>query len=313
MTGDHAPVLLAEAIEALAITPDGRYIDATFGRGGHSAAILARLSPRGRLLVIDRDESAIAAALKGIGADSRVTAVKGRFSMMENIQANAGWTGHVDGVLFDLGVSSPQLDEPERGFSFRALGPLDMRMERDRGEPASAWLERADETEIAQVLRDLGEERFAKRIARAIVRARHEAPITTTRALADLIVHTVPRTEPGQHPATRSFQAIRIHVNDELGELAAALPVALRLLRPGGRLVVISFHSLEDRCVKRFFQEEARGDPHPPRLPVLAHTVHPRLRLVGRAQRPTADEIARNPRARSAVLRVAECLGGAHE
>ncbi|MDA8389823.1 MAG: 16S rRNA (cytosine(1402)-N(4))-methyltransferase RsmH [Gammaproteobacteria bacterium] len=309
MTGGHAPVLLAEAIEALAITPDGRYIDATFGRGGHSEAILARLSPRGRLLVIDRDESAIAAALKGIGADARVTAVKGRFSMMENIRANAGWSDPVDGVLFDLGVSSPQLDEPERGFSFRAQGPLDMRMERDRGEPASVWLERATETEIAQVLRDLGEERFAKRIARAIVRARCETPITTTRALADLIARTVPHTEPGQHPATRSFQAIRIHINDELGEIADALPIALRLLRPGGRLVVISFHSLEDRCVKRFFQEEARGDPHPPRLPVLAHVVHPRLRLVGRAQRPTAAEVARNPRARSAILRVAERLG----
>ncbi len=310
MTGAHAPVLLAEAIEALAITPDGRYIDATFGRGGHSAAILARLSPRGRLLVIDRDESAIAAALKGIGADSRVTAVKGRFSMMENIQANAGWSGAVDGVLFDLGVSSPQLDEPGRGFSFRAEGPLDMRMEQDRGEPASAWLGRASEADIAHVLRDFGEERFARRVARAIVRARSEGPVTTTRALAEIVSRAIPSREPGMHPATRSFQAIRIFINDELGELAAALPVALRLLRPGGRLAVISFHSLEDRCVKRFFQEEARGDPHPSRLPVLASAAHPRLRVIGRAQRPAAGEIAHNPRARSAVLRAAERIGG---
>ncbi|MHB1565577.1 MAG: 16S rRNA (cytosine(1402)-N(4))-methyltransferase RsmH [Acidiferrobacter sp.] len=313
MTGDvHIPVLLTEVIEALAIQPDGRYIDATFGRGGHSRAMLARLSAAGRLLVMDRDDAAIAAAISGFGADPRVTAVKGRFSMLDRYRENVGWTEGVDGVLLDLGVSSPQLDEYQRGFSFRNEGPLDMRMDRHAGLTAAQWIATATEGEIARVLREYGEERYAKRVARAIVAARREQPLATTSALAAVVAAAVPTREIGQHPATRTFQALRIVVNDELDELEQVLPVAAGALRPGGRLAVISFHSLEDRRVKRFFRDEARGDPYPERLPVLHSALTPRLRRVGRAIRPSPAEVARNTRAHSAVLRVAERLGGAH-
>lgn len=304
----HTPVLVTEVIEALAIRPDGRYIDATFGRGGHSSEIVDRLASQGRLCVIDRDDQAIAVAKERFGTDPRVTIVKGRFSMLRHYQENVGWQGSVDGILFDLGVSSPQIDEASRGFSFRYDGPLDMRMDTQSDLTAARWLAEAEEDEIAAVLRDFGEERYAKRIARAIVLARATAPLTTTKDLATLVAHQIPHREPHQDPATRTFQAIRVRINDELTEITSALPEACTLLRPGGRLAVISFHSLEDRIVKRFFQTQARGDPYPERFPVRHSALRPRLKLLGKAVRATSAEVERNPRSRSAVLRVAECL-----
>ncbi|MHB8254839.1 MAG: 16S rRNA (cytosine(1402)-N(4))-methyltransferase RsmH [Acidiferrobacter sp.] len=306
----HRPVLLAEAVDALAIKPAGWYLDATFGRGGHSGEILARLAPMGRLLVMDCDEQAIDVATRRFGEDPRMTIVKGRFSMMESYQENAGWQGGFDGILFDLGVSSPQFDEACRGFSFRQEGPLDMRMDQQSRPTAAEWLNSADEAEIARVLRDFGEERYARRIARAVISARSQAPITTTTEFAALVARNIPRREPGQDPATRCFQALRILVNDELGELERVLPVALRLLKVGGRMVVISFHSLEDRLVKQFFAGESRGDSYPTRFPVPHATLRPRLKILSKAVRPSPSEIALNPRARSAVLRVAERLEG---
>ncbi len=314
MTGEaHRPVLLAEALDALAVKPDGRYLDATFGRGGHSGAIVARLAPEGRLLVMDCDERAIEVAARRFGEDPRVAIGKGRFSMMERYQENAGEQGGFDGILFDLGVSSPQFDEPSRGFSFRHEGPLDMRMDQQSRPTAAEWLNAADESEVARVLREFGEERYARRIARAVVSTRALTPITTTTQFAALVARHIPRREPGQDPATRCFQALRILVNDELGELARALPMALRLLRPGGRLVVISFHSLEDRLVKQFLAGESRGDTYPTRLPVLHKALRPRIKIIGKAVRPSASEVAHNPRARSAVLRTAESLGAIYD
>lgn len=304
----HRPVLLAEAVEALRVQPHGRYLDATFGRGGHSGEIVARLSSQGRLFVIDCDEQAIEVAAQRFGEDPRVTIVKGRFSTMAHHLGNAIEQGGLDGILFDLGVSSPQLDDARRGFSFRHEGPLDMRMDRDSHPSAAEWLNAAGEAEIAQVLRDFGEERYARRIARAVVAARSYAAITTTAQFASLVAGEVPRREPGQDPATRSFQALRILVNDELGELTRALPVALQLLSAGGRLVVVSFHSLEDRIVKRFFAEQSRGDAYPVRFPVRHAALRPRLRTIGRAVRPEYREVSENPRARSAIMRVAERL-----
>lgn len=308
----HEPVLRDEAVAALNIRPDGRYVDATFGRGGHTRAILSQLGPAGRVLAMDRDPDAVAAAMAEFGGDARVTIVRRPFSMLRETIAEQDWTGRVNGILFDLGVSSPQLDAAERGFSFLRDGPLDMRMDPGRGESAAAWLQRADETEIADVLHTLGEERYARRIARAIVRARDEAPITSTRQLATLVATAVPTRERSKDPATRTFQAIRLHINRELDELAAALPQALDALAPGGRLAVISFHSLEDRMVKQFLRREARGAELPPDLPVRHTDIPVRVRLVGRAIRPGEAEVRRNPRARSAVLRVAEVVGGAH-
>lgn len=301
----HAPVLLQAVIEALAVRTDGRYVDTTFGRGGHSAAILERLGPDGRLLIMDRDPDAIAWAERVHGNDRRVMVVRGSFTLLEQAVEKAGMTGCINGVLIDLGVSSPQLDDPARGFSFMHDGALDMRMDPDAGEPVADWLNRAGQADIARVLRDYGEEPHARRIASAIVAAR---PLRRTRELADVIAAAVPRREPGRHPATRAFQALRIFINRELDELRAVLPQALRVLAPGGRLAVISFHSLEDRIVKRFMREESRGDPYPEGLPVPASALHPRLRLVGGARRPDAAEIEHNPRARSAVMRVAERL-----
>lgn len=306
----HRPVLLAEAVEALAVKPDGRYLDATFGRGGHSAEILARLSSQGRLLAMDCDEQAIHVAAQRFGEDPRMTIVKGRFSTMAHHQETAIGSGGLDGILFDLGVSSPQFDDARRGFSFRHEGPLDMRMDTQSHPSAAEWLNAAAEAEIAEVLRDFGEERYARRIARAVIAARAQAAISTTAQFAALVAREIPRREPGQDPATRSFQALRILVNDELGELTRALPVALRLLRTGGRLVVISFHSLEDRIVKRFFAEESRGDAYPTRFPVRHAALRPRLRTIGRAVRPEYQEVTDNPRARSAIMRVAERLEG---
>ena len=307
MDAGHITVLLVEAVAALAIKPDGVYVDGTFGRGGHSRAILAQLGPHGRLIAFDRDPRAIAAG-EALG-DARLTLVHEPFSELASALADLG-VEKVDGVLFDLGVSSPQLDEAERGFSFRFDAPLDMRMDTSRGETAADWLARASVKEITEVLREYGEERFAHEIAKAIVAVRHgedQQPVATTRQLATLVAETVWTREPGQHPATRSFQAIRIHVNRELEELSLVLPQALAALRSGGRLAVISFHSLEDRIVKRFLQHEAKPDDLPSRLPLRADQLpQPRVHLIGKLIRPGSDEVAANPRARSAVLRVAE-------
>ena len=296
----HRPVLLEEVMEALAVRAAGRYVDATYGRGGHAVAILARLDAGGRLLAIDRDPEAVADARERLGGDPRVTVVHASFERLGELVDGLGWTGRVDGVLMDLGVSSPQLENPERGFSFLRDGPLDMRMDPAGGESAADWLNRAPEREIARVIADYGEERFARRIARAIVRAR---PLRRTAELAEVVARAVPTREPGKHPATRTFQAIRIHVNRELEALRTALAQAVEALAPGGRLVVISFHSLEDRIVKRFLRAEARPAPPAPGLPLPCE---PRLRLVGGPVRPGAAEVAANPRARSAVLRAAE-------
>ncbi|MBL8469712.1 16S rRNA (cytosine(1402)-N(4))-methyltransferase RsmH [Methyloversatilis discipulorum] len=300
---EHIPVLLAEALDALAVRPDGVYVDGTFGRGGHSRALLARLGPGGRLIALDRDPSAIAAG-QAI-TDPRFTLVHARFAEMGAVLEQLGVHG-VDGVLLDIGVSSPQLDEAARGMSFRQDAPLDMRMDTSRGETVAQWLARADEADIREVIRDYGEERFASAIAKAIVAARSERPVDTTYQLAQIVAAAVRTREAGQHPATRSFQALRIFINQELEELSLVLPQALAALRPGGRLAVISFHSLEDRIVKRYMADQA-SPPQPPRnLPLRADQLpKPTMRLIGRF-RAGNDEVARNPRARSATLRVAE-------
>lgn len=304
----HVPVLAQEAVAALAIRPDGVYVDATFGRGGHTRLMLSRLGPDGRVIALDRDPDAIRA---GAGVqDARLTLVHAVFSQLGAVLDRLG-IRRVDGILLDVGVSSPQLDDAARGFSFRVDAPLDMRMDPGSGESAADWLARASEGEIGEVIHTYGEERFAKRIARAIVAAREKEPIRSTGQLANLIASAVRRHEPGQHPATRSFQALRIHLNRELEELSAVLPLCVDRLQPGGRLVVICFHSLEDRIVKRFMRDEAQGEQAPRRLPIPASMLKPgRLRLVGRAQHAGEAEVAANPRARSAVMRVAERMGG---
>jgi 16S rRNA (cytosine1402-N4)-methyltransferase len=294
----HEPVLAREAIEALAVRPDGIYVDGTFGRGGHSRLILERLGPSGRLIALDRDPQAAEAARAIV--DRRFSFFKAKFSELEMVPSG------VQGMLFDLGVSSPQLDDPARGFSFRHDGPLDMRMDPEAGMSAAEWLASAEEKEIGRVIRDYGEERFARPIAAAIVAARRSEPIRRTKQLADLVARAVRTREPGQDPATRTFQAVRIHVNRELEEVSLMLPKAVARLAPQGRLAVISFHSLEDRIVKRFMQSLAR--PQMPRgLPLRASEMpQPALRIVGRAQRASRQEITTNPRARSATLRLAE-------
>ncbi len=311
----HLPVLLKEAIEAVTIRAPywenadhaGLYVDATFGRGGHARALLERLGPDDRLLAIDRDPEAIAAGRRLMAEEPRLTVQQARFSELAQVLADAG-VGRARAVLMDLGVSSPQLDDPSRGFSFRASGPIDMRMDPETGEPAGDWLNRAEEKEIARVIRTYGEERFANRIAAAIVRAR---PLEDTRALADVIRSAVPsrrggRGEKKSDDATRSFQAIRMHVNEELEEIDAGLQAAFDVLEPGGRLAVISFHSLEDRAVKRTFRRLASGPALPKGLPVRAAEVAPDGRIVGSPIRADARELAANPRARSATLRVLE-------
>jgi 16S rRNA (cytosine1402-N4)-methyltransferase len=304
----HEPVLLDEVLAGLAVQANGRYCDATFGRGGHTAAILGALGPDGRVIAIDRDPSAIEYGRQRFGAEPRLTLIRGSFGRLEELVRAAGVDDGLQGVLLDLGVSSPQLDEAGRGFSFMQDGPLDMRMDNESGQSAADWLARASEREISDVLHTLGEERFARRIARAIAEARRAAPIERTSELAAIIAGAVPTREPGKHPATRSFQAIRIHVNRELEALEAALPQAVRLLAPGGRLCVISFHSLEDRIVKRFIRREAQGDPVYAGLPEVPPHARPTLRKAGAAVTAGDAELARNPRARSAVLRVAERL-----
>jgi 16S rRNA (cytosine1402-N4)-methyltransferase len=294
----HRPVLEQEAVAALALKAGGTYVDGTFGRGGHSRAILAELGPQGRLIALDRDPDAAAAARRI--ADPRFSFSRTSFSDLSALPPV------VDGMLFDLGVSSPQLDDPRRGFSFRADGPLDMRMDPASGPSAAEWLATAEQQQITEVIRDYGEERFAKQIAAAIVDARRREPLLRTRQLADLVATAVRTREPGQDPATRTFQAVRIHVNRELEEVSLMLPRAVARLAEGGRLAVISFHSLEDRIVKRFMQLLAR--PEVPReLPLRASEMpQPVLNIVGRAQRASAEETGRNPRARSATLRVGE-------
>lgn len=300
----HQPVLLTEVLEHLDVRADGVYVDGTFGRGGHARALLDRLGPEGRLIAFDKDPEAVAAAQLALGGDERFTIMRGSFAMLERTAQDLGLTGAIDGVFVDLGVSSPQLDDGARGFSFSSDGPLDMRMDPDAGLSASQWLDTVDEKQLAQVLREYGEERFAGRIARIVLQRHRESPITRTAELAEIVAGAVPRREPGKHPATRTFQAIRIAVNGELDELEVLLPQVARVLRPGGRLCVIAFHSLEDRMVKRFLRgpvqtEGPRGLPLPPRT-------GPYLRPLGRAVRPGAAELAANPRARSAVLRTGE-------
>ncbi|HEX5458385.1 MAG TPA: 16S rRNA (cytosine(1402)-N(4))-methyltransferase RsmH [Steroidobacteraceae bacterium] len=303
---EHIPVLADEAIEALALEPGGYYVDATFGRGGHTALLLQALGREGRVLAIDRDPEAIAAGGRRFAGEVRLALVHASFADVASIVPVYSGGRACQGVLFDLGVSSPQLDDPARGFSFRADGPLDMRMDTTRGEPVSAWLARASVDEIREVIATLGEERFARRVAQAIVAARRERPLERTRDLADLVARAVRTREPGKHPATRTFQALRMHVNDELGQLERALGGAVDSLAGGGRLAVISFHSLEDRLVKRFMQRESQPDPALATLPVVPPQLAPRLKLIGRKRRPAKEEVARNPRARSALLRVAE-------
>jgi len=307
-SGAHQPVLLEEALAGLDINPAGRYVDGTFGRGGHGYAILERLDANGRLLAIDKDPDAIAHGKTQLPGERRLILEQGSFARLQELAEQLGWLGRVDGILLDLGVSSPQLDLPERGFSFLADGPLDMRMDNTQGITASDWLASAEASDIADVLKKYGEERFSKRIAAGIVAAREEAPVTTTGRLAEIISIAVPVREKYKHPATRSFQAIRIFVNGELEDLRQCLAQTLTVLSPGGRLAVISFHSLEDRIVKRFMRDQARGDNFPPGVPVTQAQLNPRLKPVGKSIRPSQLEVNRNARSRSAVLRVAERL-----
>lgn len=301
-------MLLEEALEALAVSGSGIYIDGTFGRGGHARAILQALGEEGRLLAIDRDPEAVAFGRELFAGDKRFAIERGSFSTMEKLVTQRGWDKRVSGILLDLGVSSPQLDTPGRGFSFLNDGPLDMRMDNSGGMSAADWLGQAKAEEIADVLFRYGDERFSRRIARAVVEARQQAPIRTTGQLAAIITAAIPFREKGKHPATRSFQAIRIHVNGELRELESCLAQSVGILAPRGRLAVISFHSLEDRIVKRFIRDQVKGDPYPRGVPVSQSQIHPNMRSVGKAIRPSKAEADLNPRARSAVLRVAERL-----
>lgn len=305
----HIPVLLMEAVEALEIKADGLYLDGTFGRGGHSSAIIDRLGPSGRLLASDKDPEAISTAQQRFGDDARFEILHGSFVELATLIEQRGLQGQINGILLDLGVSSPQFDQAERGFSFREDGPLDMRMDTTRGMSASEWLSKAEATEIAMVLKQFGEERFAKRIAGAIVKSIAEhGPINNTKRLAEVVAAAHPRWERDRHPATKSFQAIRIWINQELEDLDQMLTHVVSLLAPQGRLVVISFHSLEDRRIKRFMRDEAKGDDFHPDLPIRTDQLNQRVRLIGRAVRPSAAEVDRNPRSRSAVMRIAERL-----
>ena len=282
-------------------------MDGTFGRGGHSSLILQQLDSSGRLVALDRDPDAIRSAAAVIGGDPRFSIEHVSFDALEEVSVKLGIKGEVDGVLLDLGVSSPQLEDAQRGFSFMHNGPLDMRMNPDDDLTAAAWLSDASQQQIKQVLSEYGEERYSGRIATAIVSRRQERPLMTTTQLAELIDQAVPRKDPGKHPATRTFQAIRIRINQELQQLSAVLEQALSILRPGGRLSVISFHSLEDRIVKRFLRDHSRVDTLPKGVPVMASQLQqPQLRLVGKAVTPSREEIRENPRARSSRLRIAE-------
>jgi len=304
----HIPVLAREVVEALNLAPDSKLVDATFGRGGHARLCLKQLGPKGRLLALDRDPQAIAHAKREFAGDDRLRPVHCAFDQIDD--AVRDWLGDtpVDAVLMDIGVSSPQLDEAVRGFSFSQEGPLDMRMDSTQGASAREWLLETSEDDVSRSLRTLGEERFSRRIAAAIKQALQEDGLHTTTELAALVERVVPTREKNKHPATRTFQAIRIAVNGELAQLREALPKAFGVLRSGGRLVVISFHSLEDRIVKNFMRELSRGDNFPPDLPVTADQLKPRARLIGKARRASEAEVNENPRSRSAVLRVVEKL-----
>ena len=303
---EHTPVLVEESLAALALEADGYYVDATFGRGGHTARILEALGGEGRVLALDRDAAAIEAGRTRFAHEMRLTLVHAPFAELATLVSRNSDGRPCRGVLFDLGVSSPQLDDPARGFSFRADGPIDMRMDATRGEPVSAWLARAGLDEIREVIATLGEERFARRIAEFIVNSRDAEPLMRTSQLAALVSRAVRTREPGKHPATRTFQALRMFINDELGQLERGLAAAANVLAVGGRLAAITFHSLEDRVVKQFMEAQTRIAPELARLPVIPAAAEPRFRLVGRKTRPGEDEIGRNPRARSAMLRVAE-------
>lgn len=302
----HTTVLLQEAVGSLITDKSGFYVDGTFGRGGHSALILAQLSDTGRLLGIDKDMAAIAVANERFAGDARFAIAHGSFAELVELVAARDMTGKVDGVLLDLGVSSPQLDEAERGFSFQNDGPLDMRMDQTRGLNAADWINTAAEEDIAWVLKEYGEERFAKRMARAIVAERLKAPFMRTGRLAEVIKEANPAWEKGKHPATRAFQAIRIYINNELTDLEQVLEQALRVLAIGGRLVVISFHSLEDRVVKRFIRRQEQGDPVPMGVPIRDEQLNKRLRSCGKATKASDVEVGINVRSRSAIMRVAE-------
>jgi len=302
----HITVLLHEAVDALVSNPDGFYVDGTFGRGGHSALVLEHLSSKGQLLGIDKDLAAIATANTRFAQDSRFEIAHGSFAELAELVAARDMVGNVSGVLLDLGVSSPQLDEAERGFSFQNDGPLDMRMDQTRGQSAADWVNTSAEDDIAYVLKEFGEERFAKRMARAIVAERQVRPFSRTKHLAEVIKEANPAWEKGKHPATRAFQAIRIYVNNELTDLDAVLEQALHVLAIGGRLVVISFHSLEDRIVKRFIRRQELGDPVPRGLPIRDEQLNKRMRSCGKAIKAGDNEVDANVRSRSAIMRVAE-------
>lgn len=305
---EHQSVLLAEVVENLAIKSDGVYIDATFGRGGHAEAILAALGPNGRLLAIDKDPQAVAFARQRYSADKRFVIRHGSFSNVVTFAKEENIYGKIDGILFDLGVSSPQLDDPDRGFSFMRAGKLDMRMDTSSGIDAATWIAKISEKDLANVLFEFGEERHSRRIANAIVAARQETPITTTHQLAEIVAKAHPAWQKGKHPATRSFQAIRIAVNRELDDLELGLEQGLEVLRVRGRLLVISFHSLEDRLVKQFMQQQERGKEIPAGLPIKHANIEVKFKRLSRAIKPSETEISMNPRARSATLRIGEKL-----
>jgi 16S rRNA (cytosine1402-N4)-methyltransferase len=302
----HIPVLLRESVSLMDIKPNGFYADGTLGRGSHSAAILDELGPDGLLFSIDRDPQAIELGRSRFENDQRVKICHGAFSDIDSLIAEIDPELRLDGVLLDLGVSSPQLDQAERGFSFMRDGALDMRMDTSKGETAALWLARVDEAVLVSVLFELGEERFARRIARAIIEARDVEPIHTTKQLAEIVANATPKKDPNKHPATRTFQAIRLHINGELDQVRDVLPKAASLLKQGGRLVVISFHSLEDRIVKRYFRSHATPSLPPKNIPVSENDYQTPLRLVGKAIKPSKAEVEANPRSRSAIMRVAE-------
>lgn len=302
----HQTVLLGEAVDAVITDPDGFYVDGTFGRGGHSRLLLQRLSAKATLLVIDKDPQAIAVAEALAASDERVSVGQGSFADLGGFLAERQYAGKVQGVLLDLGVSSPQLDDPQRGFSFMQDGPLDMRMNPQAGQSAAEWLRSAAEEEIARVIYEFGEERFSRRMARAIVAARQNQELTSTLQLAEIIKQANPAWEKHKHPATRAFQGIRIFINNELEDLERALSSILELLAVGGRMVVISFHSLEDRIVKQFIQKQVRGDDYPAGVPVRQDQLRPRLKTIGKALKAGSAERDDNVRSRSAVMRVAE-------
>jgi len=304
----HYSVLLDEAVDLLIQDADGFYIDGTFGRGGHSRKVLAQLGSNGKLLGIDKDPSAVEAAGQNFSDESRFEIAHGSFAQMREFVTERGMAGKVDGVLLDLGVSSPQLDEAERGFSFLRDGPLDMRMDSSQGMTAADFINKAEDTEIIRVLKEFGEERFAKRITRAIVEAREEKTIDRTLQLSEIVAKANPAWEKGKNPATRAFQGIRIHINNELGDLQAVLDQALEILKPGGRLVVISFHSLEDRMVKRFIRRQEKGEELPAGLPVTDDQLNRTMKSIGKAVKANAGELEENIRSRSAIMRAAEKL-----